>query len=665
MKHPHHTLVSWALAWACGLGASGAWATPGAPALDTLTQAETRMNALKTLDDQARRAAQQASSLGNASWYVNNAWQQTRQSSLDTSTALQRASDCLPRLQLELTASTAAISALAQSITASHQAVQTLAGLSSTSDAPARQVAQRIHAADDLFAQRSNTEHGLTRARRRLIATATECSALVTAADAAVDRTVERMQRFEQQSHGLPAALERLRADLDTAIKAGQSAADVPWLNYRATAVALPPGTAVQQLAVSLADSTPATRSEAMDTRALLAVNGADADFERITTELARLQDAAAFIDLVAEPAALTCRGDNCPSYTAERRDLTVRIGAASTQLERARARLDAAAQALGHLLEPVQARARRNTLSIERIAATVASAIEETSRASALAQTATEALEQATRRAYFDARRAWTSAYQVAHGTEPVDMDEPTEAGTTRSASPAPAVAAAPAPMAGLAAPELRSHAYDVFGQWDTEPSGFGSYTYVLLRSRDDLRSPAVQRRFKVLLSTLNREQQASTVPTEQRAQVNLFCIPGTRTAGGRADELDIGYDPDLGNQLKLRAKNAVFTLKAARNRLTTSPGPFLITLPGRIAQEKGDSPLLFADLSAYPDDAIADLVGSYMNGLLDTFPQEKTLWKPPVLQRVALLMIHLASNVGDLVIDTIPAAQAKAPSR
>lgn len=665
MKHPHHTLASWALAWACGLGAASAWAAPSAAALDTLKQTEMRMNALKALDDQARRAAQQASSLGNASWYANNAWQQARQSGTDTSAALQRASDCLPRLQLELTASTAAISALEQTIAASHRAVQTLSGLSLMSDTPAGQVTQRIHAADDLFAQRSNTERGVAQARQRLITTATECSALVTAADAAVDRTVERLQRFEQQSHGLPDALERLRADLDTAIKASQIAADVPWLSYRAKAVALPPGTAVQQLAGSLTGSMPSPRSDATDTSALLALTRADADFERITTELARLQDAAAFIDLVAEPAALTCRGDNCPSYTTERRDLTVRISAASTQLDRAQARLDAAAQALGHLLGPVQAKARSSALSIERIAAAVAPAIEETSRASTLAQTAAEALEQATNRAYFDARTAWANAYQVAHGTEPVDVDEHAEAGVMRSASPAPAMVAAQAPMASLTAPELRSHAYDVFEQWDAEPSGFGSYTYVLLRSRDDLRSPAVLRRFKVLLSTLNREQQARTVPTEQRPQINVFCIPGTRAAGSRADELDVSYDSDLGNQLKLRAKTAVFTLKAARNRLTTSPGPFLVTLPGRIAQEKGDSPLLFADLSAYPDDAIADLVGSYMNGLLDNFPLEKTLWKPPVLQRVALLMIHLASNVGDLVIDTIPAAQAKAQPR
>jgi predicted nucleic acid-binding Zn-ribbon protein len=659
MKHPHHTLVTWALAWACGLGMPSAWAQPSATTLDTLKQTETRMNALKALDDQARRAAQQASMLGNASWYADNTWKQARQSDIDASAALQRASDCLPRLQLELTASTAAISALEQSISTSHRAVQTV------STTPARQLAQRTRATDAAFEQRSSAEHSLAEKKRRLDATATECRSLVPAADAAVNRTVERLRQFEQHAHGLPAALQRLHTDMAAALSASQTAADAAWLSYRATTVALPSGTNLQQLEQALAGEPAPTRSEAADISTLLALTKADADFERITTELARLQDAAAFIDLVAQPAALTCRGDDCPSYTAERRDLTVRISAASTELGSARARLDAAVQASNQLLASVQAKARSNALSIERMAAAVAPAIDEASRASTLAQTAAEALEQASHRAYFDARTAWASAYQAAHGTEPVDMDEPAEAGTTRSPSPAPAMAAAPAPMAARTAPELRSHAYDVFAQWDAEPSGFGSYTYVLLRSRDDLKSPAVQRRFKVLLSTLNREQQARTVPTEQRPQVNVFCIPGTRAAGSSADELDVSYDSDLGNQLKLRTKDAVFTLKAARNRLTTSPGPFLITLPGRIAQGKGDAPLLFADLSTYPDDAIADLVASYMNGLLDNFPTDKTLWKPPLPQRVALLMIHLASNVGELVMDTIPAAQAKVQPR
>jgi hypothetical protein len=309
-----------------------------------------------------------------------------------------------------------------------------------------------------------------------------------------------------------------------------------------------------------------------------------------------------------------------------------------------------------------VQAKARSNTQSIGRMTAAVAPAVDETNQTGTLAQTAAEALEQAADQAYTEARTAWATAYQVAYGTEPVDADAIAAAGATRSGGPTAAPPPPPALMAGFAAPSLRSQAYEVFAKWDAEPSGFGSYTYVLLRSRDDLKSPAVQRRFKVLLSILHREQQAQTVPTEQRPQVNVFCIPGTRS---NADGLDVSYDSDLGNQLKLRAKDAVFTLKAARNRLTTSPGPFLITLPGRIAQEKGDSPLLFADLSTYPDDAIADLVGSYMNGLLDNFPREKTLWKPPVLQRVALMMIHLAANVGELVTDTIPAAEAKPQPR
>ncbi|MDH5539396.1 MAG: hypothetical protein OEY03_08340, partial [Rhizobacter sp.] len=99
----------------------------------------------------------------------------------------------------------------------------------------------------------------------------------------------------------------------------------------------------------------------------------------------------------------------------------------------------------------------------------------------------------------------------------------------------------------------------------------------------------------------------------------------------------------------------------KEVSHQLTSAPGPFLITLPSRMADAMSDSPLLFADLSRYPDDAIADLATNYMNGLVDDFPRQKTFWKPPALQRVALAMIRLAAGTGEILTSVFPTAEAR----
>jgi len=67
------------------------------------------------------------------------------------------------------------------------------------------------------------------------------------------------------------------------------------------------------------------------------------------------------------------------------------------------------------------------------------------------------------------------------------------------------------------------------------------------------------------------------------------LFCIPGTRGASRQR-----AYASDLGQQLKLRAQNGLLTRKDVSQRLVNSPGPFLITLPSRIAEASSSSPLL-----------------------------------------------------------------------
>ncbi len=115
----------------------------------------------------------------------------------------------------------------------------------------------------------------------------------------------------------------------------------------------------------------------------------------------------------------------------------------------------------------------------------------------------------------------------------------------------------------------------------------------------------------------------------------------------------------------MKLRAQGGILTRPEVLDRLTASPGPFLITFPTRIADARSTTSALFADLAGYPADAIADLVDQYMTGLLADFPRQQALWKPPRRQRVALLMIHVASEAGQIVLNPISAAHARVRPR
>ena len=97
-----------------------------------------------------------------------------------------------------------------------------------------------------------------------------------------------------------------------------------------------------------------------------------------------------------------------------------------------------------------------------------------------------------------------------------------------------------------------------------------------------------------------------------------------------------------------------------AARRALTSGNGPFLITLPGRLAEARTDWPVLFADLSQVPEAVVVDVVRSYMGDLLNDFSVTRTAWQPPAVQQVALVLVRLVQGTGDLVQAVFPAAVA-----
>lgn len=265
------------------------------------------------------------------------------------------------------------------------------------------------------------------------------------------------------------------------------------------------------------------------------------------------------------------------------------------------------------------------------------------------------ESLLPAVKRAQRDAVAEWEKAYAIVHGTPP-----PAEPRTTPALSPpgmAPPSAPPPAP------PVLRGHAYDFFDAWNTEREGYGAYTYILLRSSEDLRSPAVLSRYEHLLRVVQRQTDARDVPQNAARALNLFCIP-VQASRERSKPI-LAYSSALGCQIKLRMQVGLFTRPELRTRLTGSPGPFLLTLPSRIDSAHSTSPLLFADLSNYPEAAITDLATAYMGTLLQDFPQRQTLWTPSVPQRVALAMIWFSGELGALLQTLMPAAQATPSNR
>ena len=130
---------------------------------------------------------------------------------------------------------------------------------------------------------------------------------------------------------------------------------------------------------------------------------------------------------------------------------------------------------------------------------------------------------------------------------------------------------------------------------------------------------------------------------------------------SGIALDEDDFAATLARADQLKLRVQIGLFTRPELRARMTSSTGPFLVTVPKRIGAANSWSPLLFADLSQYPEGAVRDLALAYMGTLLKDFPTQQALWRPPVPQRVALSMIWFASETSTLVQAAIPAAEAR----
>ncbi len=515
--------------------------------------------------------------------------------------------------------------------------------------------------ADGGFAARATAEQALARSTSQLVAQRTTCARLAVRASAASNAADAQVLALRRDADGLSGSVEAVRAAWTLAGRQADIARRRGWLPAAG-------GPAADLRNRGAVDALKAAAGAAPVRNTTLAFSAAfpvplglppAAFVVQNLQRRATLDDAAAMLRSLAEgcPGSATPGCDGLqPQQDAiahdirsidaqiaeQQRALLVGNDAASAEMQRLRASADA-----------------RHTwlAAIER---QQPSALAEADAIAAQAQQAATALQARVDPAVESAERTLADAFLVARGRPMTGRGATAAPGMGLPPPPPPP---SPPPMALLpSTPQLAGHAYEFIPAWDTERKGFGAYTYVLLRSASDLRKPEVLQRWRTLLEVVLRERAGAAVPAAEAPFVNLFCIPGERPVSftGDPDRIAAAFDSELALTLMFRAQSGLLTRPEIKRRLQASNGPFLITLPVRIADARSDTPLLFADLGAFPVDAVADLATHYKGALLADFPTQQLAWKPPVAQRVALVMIGLASDLGGLFTSVLPSAVA-----
>ena len=366
-----------------------------------------------------------------------------------------------------------------------------------------------------------------------------------------------------------------------------------------------------------------------------------------------RAADADAYLHLLPAPQA-PCTAD-CYDLAGERAQQRAQADLAIASLRQSSGGLaqdDGAALAVGAAATADRARIRDVRSKLLPAIAEDKPYVDDVSKGAASWNTALNAQYNLSMRAASEER---TAALRDIYGVLPV------EANMVSAVAP-------PLPMA-MAGGIVR-HVYQLVQSFDMEAPAkartpadtFGSYTYVFLRGaapfEEDRRALG---RYQQLFALLCAEPEGVTVPAGFRKDSNLFVLAGQAGACAQAGKVPVPYQGDLGNQWKLRAQ-AILANKRMREILANSSGPFLLTLPTRINGVAPDTPALFADLSGYEPAAIKVLVDQYKNGLMERFPTERAQWQPTASLKVALTMISLANNAGDLAFKLFPANEARA---
>jgi hypothetical protein len=627
---------------------------PASPAVALqLQEATARIDGVDALRKQANDALRKAQRLAATAESLREDLHNAEEAEPVAQSRVQEASDCLKTLREELTTSDAAIDALLLTIRRSNQAVEAAAR------SPSRRIDQLARESDATFEKRTQAERGLAAQKQRQDQARSECRIALSKANFRVAAEFNRTQYLVSGVRRLREDLRDLVTELDITIAASHAAAAAGWMPFPAVSVPLPAGERVQTLEEALGAPT-STRAPTADASAIEALGSKEADFQTITGDLSRAEDAMTYLDVILAKGERDCRGAACQLFRGEQAAQAERVREARLRLTAARARLDAAVMSVEGLLSPLQATLQTNVGLLKRVDAALEPVLAELAHTSSTAQIIASASEAA----YVEAQRSWEEAYLLAFGKAAPSLEvgggEPRlsleQSGGGTKLSPTPPIE----PTSGADGPVI-GHVYETISLFDAERPNFGAYTYVLFRSAPEQEAPNVRRRYEQLLKAIRRIPAAHLVNQGDEVRFNLFCIPGRETTSAGDAARNVVYDRELGDQLKLRSLKVFLTLQEVKDRLTATAGPFLITFPKRITDVRSTSPALFADLSGYPADAIADLVNQYMTGLLADFPRQQALWKPPKLQRVALFMMYLVAEGERVLVSPVSAANAR----
>ena len=355
--------------------------------------------------------------------------------------------------------------------------------------------------------------------------------------------------------------------------------------------------------------------------------------------------DAAAFVSQTLANRGI-CADTGCPNWKAEQQTLVSEAAMLASTWAEADTRLMAAQAEADALPAELADHLARHSAQRESMTTAVAQARD-------VGQPALRALiaeGQDTRRTLADRRlqaeRGFVSAWRAQYGRDPVPPPR-----ALGSAPPAPAPSYT-SPSAGMM-PPLRQHALHRMFKRNDEPAGFGAYTYVVVGTGAGRDSAGVQQRLASLLAALQDLTPAEQVEAAQRPGTNVFVVP---VQAGSSAHHALAYELRLAQAFMGYAPPAVRMPSALQRALVTSNGPFLITLPGRMADAQASWPVLFADLNSIPAVVVADVVRSYMGDLLVGFEPSNAGWKPPALQRVALTLVRMVQGTGDVVMAAFP---------
>lgn len=642
-----------ALGWALA-GPAGAATPPDSAAPDTslatrapgaaVIAAQRRLDAAQALLRQAELAQRDTARLQTELTSIDSRWQQGADASKLAQAAVQAVdTQALPAVRAAHQA-WASTGAEVTRLTTRHQAA-----VAAVAQATGRQRAAAMTEVDTQARARALAEQAHQTARQRHHQAVDDA---LRAVNRATDRHTDLQSLNVRLASQLAEATQRWTA-LDERWRALQraAAADAAPKAPPATPGGLSPALAPWALPTLSTAATAAGASAGplgdWQSAALALDQAQDATWLR--------SDAAAFVrQTLAAPGS--CRSPACPAWQAEQQALADELAKLATTVANHSARLAGAQAQTDTLPAGLAEHLAQATAQREALAGAVALARDPGQPAlralAAEGRQAVASLAAARQQAQQDFAAAWRAQY----GQDP-DL---------RQAAPAPAYAAAPAPYPAAAAgmmPMLRQHALHRMTQRNDEPTGFGAYTYVLVGTGAGRDSAGVRQRLARLLAALQDLTPAEQIEAGQRLGTNVFVVPVQ--AGSTAPQAGLAYELRLAQALMSHVPPAMLMPGRLQRALLTSNGPFLITLPGRLADAQAGWPVLFADLNSVPEVVVADVVRSYMGDLLVGFGPTDAGWKPPMLQRVALTLVRLVQGSGEVVMAAFPAAMAAPAQR